>query len=137
MQCIDTRRNRQLSAAVQCGQPITGDAKFVFQIELPASTRQLDDVSHIVDSLERRSTVVTLDQPRDVLFEHRLAQARGNEIDELLTPEEASNVRVIEDALGPGQTECRTSYHNRKAGGRAVAALMKLPTFLENINEEA
>ncbi len=93
-QRVDAYRDGQLGCTIKSGQAIGGNAELLFQIERAAASCQLDDVGHIVDGLECRAAVVALDQARDVLVEHRLPQACGDEIDELITAQDAGNIVI-------------------------------------------
>ncbi len=104
-QGIETHGNRQLGDSVEGGAAIGGNAEFNFQIECAAAARQLDDVSNVVDGFEGRSAVVAFDQAGDVLVEHGLAQTRGDEVDKLITAQDAGEIRVIEDVVGSGQAQ--------------------------------
>ena len=112
-QCVDTHRDSQVGDAVEGGQAVGGNAEFAFQIECASASRQLDDVRHIVNGLECRPAVVALDQARDVLVEHGAAEARGDEIDELIAAQDAGDVGVIEDVLGSGQAQSRSGDDDR------------------------
>ena len=55
-----------------------------------------------------------------MLVEHGLAQARGNEIDELIAAQDAGKVGIIEDVLGSGQAQSRACDDDRKALPRMI-----------------
>ena len=102
-QCVDARGDRQLGDTVEGGHAFGGNSEFIFQIESASAARQLDDVRDIANGLEPGFSVLALHQARDVFVEHGAAEARGDRIDELIAPQNAADVGIIEDVLGSGQ----------------------------------
>ena len=111
-QGIDSGGNRQGCDAVEGEGASVRNSEFGFNIESAAAARQLDDVLHAVDGLELASVFV-LHQPGDVFVEHGAAKMGGNRTDELVASEDASQVGIIEDALGSRQPEGCAGNHHR------------------------
>ena len=118
-QRVDAGGDGQAGDAVERGDALRRNAELRAKIERAAARRQLDHVSGIVDRFEGGASVLALHQARDVLVEHGAAEARRNDVDELLAAQDAGDVAVIEDAVGPGQSQGRAGDHHR-AGERAV-----------------
>ncbi len=135
-QGIDSHGDRQLGVAVESRLAVGGNAEFTFQIERTSASCQLDDIGHIVDGFECRSAIVALHQAGNVLVEHCLPQACGDEIDELIAAQDASEVRIVKDALGAGQTESRTCDDDWQVRRTMVSFTLNLPGALKNLGEE-
>src|SRR5579872_1533785 len=135
-QRIDAYGNRQLSVAVESRLAVGGNAELAFQVERTSTSRQLNHICHIGDGFECGPTVVTLHQPRNVLVEHRFAQARGDEIDELITAQNASQVRIVKDVLSAGQPQSRTGDNDWLVRRTMVWFTLNLPCTLEDLSEK-
>ena len=72
-----------------------------------------------------------------MFVEHGLAEASGDGVDELIAPQDAGNVAIIEDVFGSGQAQGRAGDHDRNFGGGLLLALVDLLPALENLGEEA
>ena len=136
-QGVDARSDRQLGDAVESAHAVGGNAEFLFQIESASAARQLDDVRNVVDGLKRGLSGLALHQARDVFVEHGVAEARGDQIDKLVAPQNAADVGVIENVLGSGQAQRRSSNDDRAAGGRVFLAAIDFAAAIENIGEQA
>ncbi len=135
-QGVEANGNRELGDAVEGGAAVGGNAEFIFQIEGASAACQLDDIGDVVDGLEGWSAVVALDQAGDVLVEHGLAQARGDEIDELIAAQNAGEIGVVENVVGSGQAQGSAGDDDGNIVRGRVLAAMDLPAALENLGKE-
>ncbi len=55
------------------------------------------------DGFKRGFAVFALHQASDVFVEHGLTETHWDEIDELLAPQNAADIGIVEDVLGTGQ----------------------------------
>ena len=117
-QRVEAGADRQPGRRVQRRVAVGVDAELADHIERCAAAGQLDDLGFVVDRLERGVAGRALDQAGDVLVEHLAAQPVRDRVDELLAVEDAGDVLVVEDPLGPGQAERRAGDHHRLGGGR-------------------
>ena len=98
---VDAGADRELGAAPQSRDPVGVDAELGGQVQLAPLRGELDHVVDVVDRLEARRPVVALDQAHDVTIEDLVAQARGDEVDELLAVEDSRRLRRRTRARSP------------------------------------
>ena len=72
-----------------------------------------------------------------MFVEHGLAEACGNRIDELIAPQNAADVAIVEDVFGSGQAERRSGDDHRSVVGTSVLAAVDLVAAIKNIGEQA
>ena len=121
---VDAGADRELGAAPQSRDPVGVDAELGGQVQLATPRGELDHVGDVVDRLEARRPVVALDQTGDVTVEDLVAQARGDDVDELLAMEDPRQVVVVEDPVPSRKAERRPGDRHRigRAAGRWAAA---------------
>src|SRR5450755_3532755 len=96
----------------------------MLEIESASAARQLNDVRDIGECLEPRVTVVAFHQASDVFVEHGLPEFRRDRCDELLTPQNAANVAIVEDVLGPRKSQGRSrDDHGFVLSGALLSAI--------------
>ena len=89
----------------------------------PGRPGQLDHVLRVLDGLEAPAAVLGLDEARDVLLGHALAEALGDQVDELLAAQDPLGVaRIHHRLVGPRQAQTRAADDHR-AGGRPIAVV--------------
>ncbi len=103
-QGIEAGGDRQLGDAVESADALRGNSELLFQIESASTARQLDDIRDAADGFEGGISVVAFQQARNVLVEHGLPEASGDGSDELIAPQNAADVAVIENVIGSGQS---------------------------------
>ena len=103
-QGVDPGPDRELCRAVEGADALGGDPELLTEVERSGAGRELEHVALALDRLEARAAVA-LHQPRDVLVEDRVAEACGDDVDQLLAAQQPSDVVVVEDVLGAGEAE--------------------------------
>ena len=95
------------------------------QVEVARAPGQADDIGGLVDQGKMAAAIVALHQPDDVLAQHEVAEALGDEVDELLAAQDAQDVVGVHQGLGgTGQAEAGAADHNRpERRGVAVEGL--------------
>src|SRR5208282_1206320 len=135
-QRVDSRSDSQPGNLVKSGQALGGNAELTFQIEGTPASSELDHVSDIVDVLKRGLSFLALDQAQDVFVQHVLAKASGDSSDELIPTQDAFDIAIVEDALGPRKPQRRSGDRHRGIGRGRPLAVVKLPAApLESVGE--
>ena len=139
VQRVDARGHRELRVAPERLHAVVVDPELLLQVERAGAAGELDDVVEAVDRLEARTALVALDEPRDVLGEHLLAQARRDDVDALLAVQQARDVVVVEDVLGAREPEPGAGDHRRLGRRRTLAAALadQLAAALDELVEQA
>ena len=105
-QRVDAGGDSQLSLPPEGGDPLRVDAELLAQVELAGPAGELDHVGGALDRLEA-ATGFALHQAGDVLVQDLVADPRRDDVDPLLTVQDAGDVGVIEHVRRPGEAERR------------------------------
>ena len=117
-QGVESGGHRQLSGGVEGFDQLAGHTVFSLEIERPRSPGQLDHLVRVSDDLEAAAAVVGLDHAGDALVLDAMAEAFGDEVDELLAAQDAQGiVRVHHRFFGAGQAQSGARDHDRAEGG--------------------
>ncbi len=121
-QGVDPGGDRQYRRAIERPDPLGADAVLLDEVDRTTAAGELDHVRGVVDDLEGRRAVLALHQPCDVLVEDRLTDMGGDDIDELLSVENASQVAVVE-GMGTWQPERGAGDHDGLSCDRLLVLL--------------
>ncbi len=108
-QGVDAGGHGELGCDVQRLHQLLGHAVLFAQVEGAAARGQLDDVGRVGDGLEAAAAIGRFDDAGDVFVRNRAPEALGDQVDELLTTQDAHRVVGIHQAFaGAGQTQAGT-----------------------------
>ena len=122
-QGINAGGHCQLAGHVEGFDKLARHAVLLGEVERAGAAGQFDDVGCVADCLEATAAVFALYQSGDLLVDHEVAEALGDEIDELLAAQDALGiVGGHHQLVDAGQAQAGAADDDRTKG-RLVAII--------------